>query len=128
MLLRLMTPSRRKIYLALLAFAACTQAFAAPPPDAEMAAARAALAAADRAGPTGIAGQAMQEARDAFTQAQAAYERHKWKDAVRFAEQAQAAADLAAARARLARARSEVDARAARNADLRRQLLVVPEQ
>jgi hypothetical protein len=37
-------------------------------------------------------------------------------------------ADLAAARARLARARGEVDAKAARNADLRRQLLVVPER
>jgi hypothetical protein len=102
------------------------QAFAAPPPDAEMGAARAALAAAERLDPRGAAEVPMQEARVAFTQAQSAYERHRWKDALLYAEQAQASADLARARARLGRARAEVDARAARNAELRRQLLVVP--
>jgi hypothetical protein len=40
------------------------------------------------------------------------------------AELAQASADLAVAQARLGRARADVDAKAARNADLRRQLLV----
>jgi hypothetical protein len=123
-----MTPSRRKIYLAIVLAAACAQAFAATPPEAEMAAARAAVANAERADTRGTAGLAMQEAQAALAQAQAAFARRKFKDALRLAEQAQAAADLALAQARLGRARAEVDAKAARNADLRRQLLVVPER
>jgi hypothetical protein len=123
-----MTPSRRKIYLAAALMAAFAQAHAAPPPDAEMAAARAAIASAERADPRGSAGLAMEDARAAFAQAQLAYGKRKHKDALRFAEQAQAAADLAQARARLGQARGDVDAKAARNADLRRQLLVVPER
>jgi hypothetical protein len=121
-----MTPSRRKIYLAAVACMACAQAFAAPPPETEMAAARAAVAAATRAGPTGDAGLAMQDANATLAQAQAAYDRRKFKDAARLAALAEATADLARARARLARARLDVDGKAARNAELRRQLLVVP--
>ena len=123
-----MTPSRRKIYLAILLAAACANAHAATPPDVEMAAARAAVASAQRTDPRGPAALAMQDAEAALAAAQAAYAKRKYKDAVRLAELAQSAADLAAARARLARARGEVDAKAARNADLRRQLLVVPER
>jgi len=93
-----------------------------------MAAARAAVATAQRADPRGPAGLAMQDAQAALAAAQAAYARRKYKDAARLAELAQASADLATARARLARARGDVDAKAARNADLRRQLLVVPER
>jgi hypothetical protein len=126
--MRLMTLSRRKIYLVAVACVVCTQAFAAPPPDSEMAAAGAAIASAERAAPSGDAGLAMQEARSSFAQAQAFYAKRKWKDAARLAELAEANADLARARARLARARQEVDAKAARNADLRRELFVVPER
>jgi hypothetical protein len=123
-----MTPSRRKIYLAAVACMACAQAFAAPPPDSEMAAARAAVASAGRASPTGDAGLAMQEATATLAQAQAAYDHRKYKDAVRLAQLAEATADLARARARLATARVDVDSKAARNAELRRRLLVVPQR
>ena len=108
--------------------AACMQAFAAAPPEAEMAAAHLSVAAAERADERGSAGLALQEAQSALAQAQAAFAKRKYKDAARLAELAQAAGDLAAAQARLGRARSDVDAKAARNADLRRQLLVVPER
>ena len=52
--------------------------------------------------------------------------RRKFRDAARLAEEAQAAAELALAQARHAAARIEVEAKQSRNAELRRQLLVLP--
>lgn len=103
------------------------QLLAATPPDAEMAAAASAIANAQRAEPRGLAAEALAAAQDRFAQAQASIGRKKYKDALRLAQEAQASADLALARARLAQAQAEVDAKAARNAALRRQLLVPPE-
>jgi hypothetical protein len=53
--------------------------------------------------------------------------RRKYKDALKLAAEARAIADQAAARARLIAARAEVEEKAARNADLRRQLQMQPE-
>ena len=102
-------------------------AVAATPPDAEMAAAGAAIASAERAQPRGPAADVLANARGRFAQAQDAMARKKYRDALRLAEEARAVADLALAKARLVNARIEVEEKAARNADLRRQLLVLPE-
>jgi hypothetical protein len=122
-----MTPSRRKIYLLLSALVFAGAVAAAPPPDAEMAAAQSALAGAERSEPSGDAAQMLAEAHQDFSLAQAAMAKRKFKDAKNLADRTAAAADLASAMARLARLREEVDDKAARNADLRRRLLVVPE-
>lgn len=121
-----MALTRRKIYLSLALMAVVVTAFAATPPSAEMAAAEAAIAAAERAQPRGSAEQALVEARDRFAQAQGALGRKKYRDAQRFALEATAAADLAQARARLATAMQEVEEKSTRNADLRRQWLLQP--
>jgi hypothetical protein len=123
-----MTPSLQKIYLALAALLFAGAVLAAPPPDAEMAAAQLALASAERSHPSGDAAQALDEARLNFAQAQGAMSKKKYRDAKSLADRTAAAADLATALARLASARQDVDSKAARNADLRRRLLVVPEQ
>jgi len=122
-----MTPSHRKIYLLLSALVFAGAVAAAPPPDAEMAAAQSALASAERSEPSGDAAQMLAEARQDFSLAQAAVAKRKFKDAKNLADRTAAAAALASAMARLARLREEVDGKAARNADLRRRLLVVPE-
>lgn len=123
-----MTLSHRKIYLTLVLCALSVTVFAADPPSAEMAAADAAIAAAGRANARGDAGQTLDEARQLQAQAQAAVARRKYKEALVLTESAAATADLATARARLANARMEIDEKSARNAELRRQLLVVPQQ
>ena len=122
-----MTLSRRKIYLLLPSLAFAAAVWAAPAPDAEMAAAQSALAAAERSQPSGGAAQMLDEARQNFAQAQIAMAKRKFKDARNLADRTAAAADLATAMARVAGLRQEVDGKAARNADLRRRLLVVPE-
>lgn len=90
-----------------------------------MAAAERAVVAAEAAQPRGQAALALEQARGQWQAAQAA---RRKADKLRFAEAAAANADLAHARARLDAAREEVDSRAARNADLRRRLLVNPER
>jgi hypothetical protein len=122
-----MTRSARNpaLLLALALFAASVQA--ATPPDAEMAAAASAIASARRAEPRGPAAEALAVAQDRFALAEASIARKKYRDALRLAEEARASADLALARARLVNAQTELDAKAARNAELRRQLLVLPE-
>jgi len=92
-----------------------------------MAAAQSALAGAERSQPSGDAAQMLAEAHQDFSLAQAAMAKRKFKDAKNMADRTAAAADLATAMARLASLRKEVDGKAARNADLRRRLLVVPE-
>lgn len=119
-----MALTRRKIYLSLALMAFVVTALAASPPSAEMAAAEAAIAAAEWAQPRGSAEQALVEARDQYARAQAALGRKKYKEAQRFALQATAGADLALARARLATALQEVEEKSTRNAELRRQLLL----
>lgn len=122
-----MTLSRGKIYLGLLAFGLSEVCVAVSPPDVQLLNAQTAIANADRTHPQGAAEQALGEAQQQYLLAQSAYERRKYRDAERFAEQAQASAYLALARARLSSARQMVDEKSARNADLRRQLLVLPE-
>ena len=114
------------LLVALLALGAPAGAFAADRPDAELAAAAAAVAAAEQAQARGDAGLALDEARSRLAQAQDAAGRRKYKDAARLAAHAEAAAELALAGARLGNARLEVEEKQARNADLRRQLLVLP--
>lgn len=123
-----MTLSSRKIHHApralavafLLALAACASA---PPPTSELAAARAAVEAAEGMGPRGHAADALAEAQRRLDAANRTVSERKYDQARLLAEQAVAAAELAQARARLASARAAVDSKAARNADLRRQQL-----
>jgi hypothetical protein len=122
-----MTLSRRKIYLLLPTLLFAGAVAAATPPDAEMSAAQSALAGAERSQPSGDAAQMLDEARQNFALAQTAMTKRKYKDAKSLADRTAAAADLATAMARLASLRQEVDSKAARNADLRRRLLVAPE-
>lgn len=91
-----------------------------------MAAASAAIASAERASPRGPAADALAQARERFAQAQQAMGRKKYRDASRLADEARAMSDLALAKARLVNARMEVEEKTTRNADLRRQLLVLP--
>jgi len=102
-------------------------ALAASPPDAEMAAAGAAIANAEQARPRGPAADVFAMSQNRYAQAQDAMARRQYRDAARLADEARAIADLAAAKARLLNAQSAVDEKSARNADLRRQLLVLPE-
>lgn len=119
-----MTLSSLKIHLALALLLAASSSRAASPPDAEVAAAERAVASAERAQPQGQAARLLAEARGQLEAARAAMERRKHRDALQLAESAAAGADLALATARLDAVRIEVDSKAARNADLRRQLLL----
>lgn len=116
-----MTLSPIKIHLALVVLLAASGYAAADEVDVAMAAAERAVLAAEAAQPRGEAAQALEQARGQWLAAQ---ETRRKSDKLRLAEAAAANADLAHARARLDAARQEVDSRAARNADLRRRLLV----
>ena len=122
-----MTLSARNFHLMAAFFLLAGTALAATPPDAEMAAAGAAIASAERAQPRGPAADVLGLAQDRFALAQEAMGRKKYRDALRLAEEARAEADLALAKAQLVNAQIEVEQKSARNADLRRQLLVLPE-
>lgn len=89
--------------------------------DTALAAAERAVLAAQAAQPRGEAAQALEQARGQWL---AAGEARRKSDKLRLAEAAAANADLAHAKARLDAAREAVESRAARNADLRRRLLV----
>jgi acyl carrier protein phosphodiesterase len=123
-----MTFSRVKIYLASLILLCSANTWAAEPPTFELQAAQVSIAQAQRLSPRGSAAQSLQEAASYFAQAQALVAKKKYKDAIVMANRAQAMADLASAQARLANARMEVDEKAARNEDLRRQLLINTER
>lgn len=92
-----------------------------------MMAASQAIEAAARSEPQGPAADMLARARELYGQAADAVARRKFRDALRLADQARAVAAQAEARSRLIRARSEVDEKQARNADLRRQLQMQPE-
>ncbi len=118
---------KNALSLALLLLAGGSgSAWAATPPDAEVNAAGAAVAAAERLQPRGAAADVLADARSRYVQAQDALSRRKYKDALRLADEARAGADQALATAELDAARADVDAKTTRNVDLRRQLLVVP--
>jgi hypothetical protein len=123
-----MTPSALKIHLALALLLAAPHLQAASAPRAEIAEAERAIAAAERADPRGQAAQTLSEARASLDRARALVTDRDYRDALTLAEMAAATADLARAEAQLANARVEVDGKAARNADLRRRLLVNPER
>lgn len=92
-----------------------------------MSAASQAIEAAARSEPQGPAADMLARARELYAQAADAVARRKFKDGQRLADQARAVAAQAEARSRLIHARSEVDEKQARNADLRRQLQMQPE-
>lgn len=94
----------------------------------ELSAAQTAINQAERQSPRGTAAQTLQAAKSLLSEAQALSDKRKYRDAGDFAKRAQATAELARAQAELANARLGVDERAARNADLRRQLLINTER
>ena len=123
-----MTLSTLKIHTVLAFLLMSSTVRAAEPATAELTAAQTAIMQAERASPKGTAAQSLQAAKSAFTEAQALNDKRKYKDASSAAFRAQVIAELAKAQAELANARMDVDEKAARNADLRRQLLVNTER
>lgn len=119
-----MTLSSLKIHLVLALLLVAPLARAADAPVAQIAEAERAIAAAERAQPRGQAGQYLSDARRQLAEARHLVERRKHRDALPLLDSAAATADLAREQARLDNARDEVDSKAARNADLRRRLLV----
>jgi hypothetical protein len=95
-----------------------------PPPTAELDAADRAIRTADALAPRGPAQQALNEARQRLGVARDAASRKRHAEAVVAAQEAEAAAAYAAAEARRAALEAEVESKAARNAELRRRLLV----
>lgn len=123
-----MTSSTLKIHMVLAFLLANSSVWAVEPPTAELSAAQMAIAQAERATPKGTAAQSLQVAKSTFAEAGALNDKRKYKDAASLAYRAQVMAELAKAQAELANARMEVDEKSARNADLRRQLLVNTER
>jgi len=95
-----------------------------PPPTAQLTAAERGIAEAQALQARGPAAEWLAEARTRLDAARAAADRGRHAEALMAAQQAQAAAAAAAAEARRAKRAEEVDSKAARNADLRRRLLV----
>lgn len=123
-----MTLSTLKIHMVLAFLLVSSTVWAAEPATAELTAAQMAITQAERVSPKGTAAQSLQTAKATFTEAQALNGKRKYKDAANLAYRAQVMAELARAQAELARARRDVDEKSARNADLRRQLLVNTER
>jgi hypothetical protein len=119
-----MTLSTLKIHTVLLFLLASSPVWAAEPPTAELSAAQTAIAQAERLVPRGTSAQSLQTAKSLLVEAQALSDKRKYREAGNAASRAQATAELAKAQAELAKARTDVDEKAARNADLRRQLLI----
>jgi hypothetical protein len=95
-----------------------------PPPTAALDLADRAVREADDLQPRGPAQQALAEARQRLALARDAAQRGRNAEALAAAQEAEAAATHAAAEARRAALEAEVDSKAARNADLRRRLLI----
>ena len=123
-----MTLSTLKIHIVLVFLLVGTTVWAAEPPVAELSAAQTAIAQAERQTPRGTAAQTLQSAKSLMSEAQAFNDKRKYRDAANSAYRAQVVAELAKAQAELASARLGVDEKAARNADLRRQLLINTER
>lgn len=123
-----MTLSTLKIHTVFLLLLASTTVWAAEPPVAELSAAQAAIAQAERLSPRGTSGQSLQAAKSQLAEAQTLSDKRKYREAASAAYRAQVTAELAEAQAELANARMAVDEKSARNADLRRQLLINTER
>lgn len=119
-----MTLSSLKIHLALAFSLAASQVWAAETPAVEIAAAERAVATARATQPRGDAADLLARAGAQLAEARALMARRKARDAAALAQLAAANADLAGAQARRDAARDEVESKSARNADLRRRLLV----
>ena len=113
-----------KTLAGLLALALLAGCASVPPPTAQLDAADRAIRSADALTPRGPAQQALAEARQRLGTARDAAQRGRNAEALAAAQQAEAAAAHAAAEARRANLEAEVDSKAARNADLRRRLLI----
>jgi Domain of unknown function (DUF4398) len=123
-----MTFSTLKIHTLLLILLVSSTVLAADAPVAELGAAQMAVTQAERLSPRGTAAQSLQEAKARLAEAKSLSDKRKYRDAINLAYRAQVMAELAKAQAELANARLLVDEKAARNADLRRQLLVNTER
>lgn len=121
---RLMTFSSLKIHHALPLLLLASSSGALAQDGTELLAAETAVAAAERAAPRGEAARLLDEARAGLLAAREANSRRKRRDAAELARVAEATADLARATAQRDAAQAEVESKAARNADLRRRLLV----
>ena len=126
-LMRHMTLSARNFQLAALMLLCSGPVAAAPAPDAEMSAAGTAIASAERAQPQGPAMDVLSQARERFAQAQDAMARRNYRDAARLADEAQRCRTCTSPGATGQRPH-RVDGKTARNADLRRQLMVLPDR
>lgn len=123
-----MTLSTLKIHIVFLFLLVSATVLAAEPPVTELSAAQNAIARAEGLSPRGTARQTLESAKSQLAEARAFNEKRKYRDAANAAHRAQVTAELAKAQAELADARLKVDERAARNADLRRQLLINTER
>jgi len=123
-----MTLSTLKIHTVFLFLLVSTTVWALEPPTAELSAAQTAVALAERQSPRGTSAQTLQAAKSQLAEAQALNDKRKYREAGVAAIRAQVTAELAKAQAELAKARMEVDEKSARNADLRRQLLINTER
>jgi len=123
-----MTLSTLKIHTVFLFLLVSTTVWAVEPPVTELSAAQTAIVQAERLSPRGTAAQSLEAARSQLASAQALSEKRKYRDAADRARRATVMAELAKAQAELANARLSVDEKSARNADLRRQLLINTER
>ena len=110
-------------------FVACVAGCAqTKPPLAEMQEAARRVDGAREAGAATYAPAELRAAQERLGQARAAMKQEDYDVAAQFADEAQAAGDLAQARTRLGKARERVDARTRENAQLRSDLSVPAEQ
>jgi hypothetical protein len=123
-----MTLSTLKIHTVFLFLLVGTTVLAAEPPTSELAAAQAAIAQAERLSPRGTSAQSLQAAKSQLAEARVLSDKRKYREASNAAQRSQVIAELAKAQAELANARVAVDEKSARNADLRRQLLINTER
>ena len=123
-----MTLSTLKIHTVFLFLLVSPTVFAAEPPTAELSAAKTAVDQAERLSPRGTSAQTLQAARTQLAEAQGFNDKRKYREAGIAAISAQVTAELAKAQAELAKARMDVDDKSARNADLRRKLLINTER
>lgn len=124
-----MTVLRRYNRLALIFYvSALTACASTKPPLTEMDDAARRVEAARAAGAPTYAPMELRVAEERLGLARAAMRKEDYGQATPLADEAQAAADLALARARLGKAREKVDARTRENAQLRQDLSINPEQ
>ena len=109
---------------ALLASALAVGCASLPPPTTQLDAATRTVREAEALSPRGPAASALAEARRRLSLARAAADRGRNAEALAAAEEAEAVAAYAAAEARRAGLEAEVDSKGARNAELRRRLLI----